>query len=548
MTETVVEAEDLVPLGDVYVAADKERTRLERRAKRAAARSVQAQGGVTRLLATGGSTSWRDLLSYDKRGEARGTIGNAVQVLEHDEQMRGAVVRDTFASAYVWTRRPPFDISGPFPRELRDSDVVFTARWLEQAHGVFCGVQTVGAAITAVAERIEVDALRTYLEGLVWDKRPRIDDWIVRLLGVEDTPYARAVGRRFLIALVARGLMPGCKVDTMLVLEGEQGKRKSSALRALVGEPWYTDSVPIHVEDKDAVLALGGKWLVEFGELDRFRRTDRAALKDFISRQVDRIRPPFGRTTVATPRRTVFAGSTNEHAYLDDATGARRFWPVRVVGEVKPELLARWRDQLFAEAVVALRGHQQSRRGETPWERGQWWLTEQEEALRASETDERQVVDPWERTLAPWAEGREYLTAHEALSVLGVDPSKSTKGDAMRLGDVFRRLGFPTRRQARLGELREWRFHRLSPPLSPPQGQGGDKNPSKIGDVTTVTTVTTSPRVRARTRAGDTQTGDDGGDSGDKAENAQLFVTTSRSEVVTKPAEVVTGPEWGGDR
>lgn len=528
--------EDLAPLGDALLDLDKERTRLEKRAKRSAARSVEAQGGVVRLALTGGSTSWRDFLSYDVKGKPRGSAGNVLQVLERDEAFKDCVARDVFGGIYLWLKRPPFEIPGPFPREVRDGDIAYLTRWLEQTHEVFASPMTVGQMLTAVAEANEIDVLRTYLDGLKWDGRPRLDDWLVRLVGVTDTPYARAVGRRFLIAMAARGLKPGCKADTMLVLEGVQGKRKSTVLRALAGDAWYTDAVPLHVEDKDAVLALGGKWIIEFGELDRFRRTDRSALKDFMSRVADRIRPPFGRAPVTWQRRCVFTGTTNEQAYLDDATGSRRFWPVVVTGEIRVETLIKWRDQLLAEAVHALRAwetHAGDHR-HPDFVRNQWWLSPEEEALQAEEVDGRQLVDPWESTLSEWAEGRDFLTVHEALRHIGLDVSKATKADQMRMGDLFRRLGFKERALKRLTTGREWRYTKaVSPPLSPPQKAGGDISPCKIRDVTTVTTVTTiSPRIHAR--ASDVFiTGGDSSDGGDKAENAGVFVTTSDSEVVT---------------
>jgi len=515
--------EDMVPLGDMLAAADQERVRLERRAKRAASRSVAALGGVTRLHATGGSTAWRDWLAVDNKGKPRGTAGNVLQVLQHDEGFTGCLAKDVFKGVYLWLKKPPFQLAGPFPREVKDADIVVLCRWLEQAHEVFAGLQTVAQVMGAIADHLEVDQLRAWLDSLKWDGRPRIGDWLVRLCGVADSVYARAVGRRTLLALAARGLMPGCKADTMLVLEGPQGRRKSTVLRALAGDDWYTDSVPIHVEDKDAVLALGGKWVIEFGELDRFRRTDRSALKDFMSRLYDRIRLPFGRTPVTMARRCVFFGTTNEAAYLDDATGARRFWPVLVEGEIKVEALRRWREQLFAEAVAAIRGWELVRHNPQHPDHiaGQWWLTPDEEDAQRLEADTRQILDPWEARLAGWAETQTYLTSTEAFRQLGLDIHRATKGDQMRLGDVFRRLGFGERTLTRVGTGREWRFVKrvvTTVTTSPEQVVTEKVNDSKV--VTTVTTVTTIPtHTHARARPSDT--GGVGDDSGDMPEKAQ---------------------------
>jgi putative DNA primase/helicase len=76
----------------------------------------------------------------------------------------------------------------------------------------------------ADARRNQFDPLTEYLQGLKWDQRPRIDGWLTDYLGSPATTYTRTVGRKSLIGAVARALSPGCKNDTMPVLEGEQGR------------------------------------------------------------------------------------------------------------------------------------------------------------------------------------------------------------------------------------------------------------------------------------------------------------------------------------
>ena len=78
------------------------------------------------------------------------------------------------------------------------------------------------------------------------------------------------------------------------------------------------------IANKDAALQLAGKILVERGEVELLTKRDKA----FISRTVDRFRPPYGRSSQDVPRTCSIAGTTNFTTFIDDPSGGRRYWPV----------------------------------------------------------------------------------------------------------------------------------------------------------------------------------------------------------------------------
>jgi len=87
---------------------------------------------------------------------------------------------------------------------------------------------TVSIAVRTLANHHRFHPVRDYLDGLSWDGVSRIDNWLVRYGGAEDTPYTQAVGALTLTAAVRRVRKPGCKFDELLVLENpDQGTNKS---------------------------------------------------------------------------------------------------------------------------------------------------------------------------------------------------------------------------------------------------------------------------------------------------------------------------------
>ncbi|MFZ9887191.1 MAG: VapE domain-containing protein, partial [Myxococcota bacterium] len=242
------------------------------------------------------------------------------------------------------------------PRDLHPSDVHDVMCWCNRLGYRSPSRAEVGATMDRVAYGRRTDSLQTYLRGLSWDGVPRLDGWLTRYLGVDDTDYSRVVGRKWMLQAAHRGMHPGAKADYTLVLEGRGGVGKTRACQIL-GGAFYRAGIPSNVGDKDAALAMGGSWIIELGELTQLRGSRSEALKEFLTRDVDTFRPPYAQHTISVPRRAVFVATTNEgkstgYLYADPG-GHRRFWPVEVTS-VDTDALQADVHQLWAEAVASL--------------------------------------------------------------------------------------------------------------------------------------------------------------------------------------------------
>lgn len=308
---------------------------------------------------------------------------NICRVLRHHKAFKNKIRYDNFKNTYEVQQDKKW-------RPIEDNDAVVVQTEISILFPCFAkvGKDMVYDAIIKVSKENAIDSATDFIRSLVWDKKERLDTWLSNVYGVEDNIYHKAVASNWIKGLVKRIVEPGCKFDYVLVLEGEQGSRKSSSLYTLGGD-WHVETA-MSTDSKDFFMQFAGKAIVEFSEGETLSRTEVKRMKAIITMQSDKYRPPYSRVSQDFPRRCVFAMTTNQTEYLKDETGNRRWLPVRVAKEeADTDWLLENREQLFAEAY-----HRVFNLKEKTYE------FPKEETLR--EQNDRRIGNPQEELVTDW--------------------------------------------------------------------------------------------------------------------------------------------------
>lgn len=383
--------------------------------------------------------------------------------LEGEPHWHRAVLANAFTNqteiCTPWPPRPGQIAAGY--RELADADILELLAHLQTNGAAYAHKATVWDVVTLLASRNERHPPREWLKSLKWDGVERVHRLFVDYFPatVPDLPHAQdqaAVDHRndviayyeataacFLVGLVARISLPGVKVDTLPCLIGPQGFLKSQGLQALMHDPaWFSDDLASQVGDRDTKEGMTGKWLIELSEFPHIRK-DVDRVKAFFSRQTDRYRKAYGRSSADHPRQCGFCATTNELEFLD-MSGNRRVWPIPLAASVNVTTIIADRDQLWAEAV-----HLYS-------DSVEWWLTPSLEAIAEELQDVYTEEDVWDEDIAKAINGiapldqkgnRPPFTRRDVLKAMGFcfiqgEPSCAKKADEMRAARRLRRLGY----------------------------------------------------------------------------------------------------------
>ena len=428
------------------------------RAKRAAAKLKKKQITVAKRVERGFVVPPTVIQEAD--GTINPTYTNALYLLE---SLDWGYAYDVTTGAYLFRGETiPWSVKS-FGRMMDDKLVIEIRDFLHFNTDSEFTKTHIWEAVETLCQKNPVDPIVEFLESLpAHDGVKRVPSLLTHYFGAvvpEDDEsdsdkerewkqkqrnYVSAAGSLTLVGAVKRAYEPGCKFDTMLVLEGDvQGKGKSSMLKILGGE-LYGDPDIGDVRSKDTVQKIQGKWIVEWAELDVASRADLNAMKAFNSRQTDRIRLPYHRSVQDFPRRDIKIATTNESIYLQDPTGNRRYLPVETT-ELKPVEFLEDRLQIWAEALTMYRDGFSEILPEELWEVAR--------TIQSSRT----VEDPWFDLIAGYLSDKPELkfvtTADILAEAINMDRFQMKNADSKKVGGILRRLGWRAVKPRFAGEV-----------------------------------------------------------------------------------------------
>jgi len=267
-----------------------------------------------------GAESWMSDLAKDGKDRIQSNAFNVMTVFKYDPYFK-ELRYNAWTHQYIWKGRP-----------LKDSDIAEFVIYMGQNYDMFSLKQSVVyESVNYVENFRSYDPLLEYLEGCYRDYGAtgtyEMDHLFQEFLGCEDSPYTVEVSRLMLCGAIGRAYNPGCKFDTMFLIQGaRQGQGKSTLIKKL-GAGFGREDISIKdFESKTIAEKMrGGAWLCEIPEMDGLSGLNENTLKAMLSKSEDYFRPAYARNMVLIPRRTVFVGTVNDTDDLFTDVKNRRF-------------------------------------------------------------------------------------------------------------------------------------------------------------------------------------------------------------------------------
>lgn len=293
------------------------------------------------------SGAWVDALKRGKQEQVIPSLNNLVQILANDGNLPCPELNE-FTNEVVTRLTDP--VNGNLWTDSHDAGLRLL---IERRYDMTVKRADLADAILVHVKTHGFHPVRQYLRSLKWDGKQRASRLWVDYLGAPEDDYHVEVAEKMLLGAVVRVMEPGHKFDFVTIIEGAQGRGKSTFIEILASG-WFAGLDAGTFENRTRLVEkMQGAWILEVPELSAFSKSEVQSIKDIVSTSSDKVRLAYGRRAAVFPRQSIMIGSTNDDQYLRDQTGGRRFWPTLCrVSMIDTAKLRREVQQIWAETFA----------------------------------------------------------------------------------------------------------------------------------------------------------------------------------------------------
>ena len=254
-------------------------------------------------------------------------LDNLKKILNGDSKLKGAIQYNVFTYEIDVTR--PMKLNGRILSGAIDDLIIREIRaYIATKYKMDYKKPDIADILEVVAGEHSYNPLKDYLESCESEYKELVNqrdpfDILRHYLNIKDDEYNRIIMDLFFRGAVAKVFDPTVKFDFVLDLTGRQGVGKTQFFEGLFTHKYFTTVETF--TDKDDKARMVRNWCVFDDEMVASKKASFSELKKFITETKLEFRPPYASSDRRLPKSFIIVRATNDHDYLNDLTGERRF-------------------------------------------------------------------------------------------------------------------------------------------------------------------------------------------------------------------------------
>lgn len=263
-------------------------------------------------------------------------LDNLKKILNGDSKLKGAIQYNVFTYEIDVTK--PLKLNGRILEGVIDDLIIREIRvYIATKYKLDYKKSDIADILEVVAGEHSYNPLKDYLESCENEYKVLVNqrdpfDILRHYLNIKDDEYNRIIVDLFFRGAVAKVFDPSIKFDFVLDLTGRQGVGKTQFFEGLFTHKYFTTVETF--TDKDDKARMVRNWCVFDDEMVASKKASFSELKKFITETKLEFRPPYASSDRRLPKSFIIVRATNDHDYLNDLTGERRF----LVAEVHKDI------------------------------------------------------------------------------------------------------------------------------------------------------------------------------------------------------------------